>query len=252
MLVTKKTTIALGTICIVLAGVIALALTPASVFAENEEPKKQEVQSVYLDKLMRYQESDIQKDAQQQGFNTPQELYTAIEEQRAELRNDATNQFISDFDKFLTDEDKQQLKEYESQIFSGTKIAAINNARESYNKIVDKAIAKQQRATVSYTSNSSVSYASGSSGVLTKSGGVNYFNNRRETWYSQKVLPGGGLRIPGRHVNASDGTVRDGDGYICVAASDLPKGSVVQTSLGAGKVYDTGCAAGTTDIYVNW
>ena len=88
-------------------------------------------------------------------------------------------------------------------------------------------------------------------GVLKKKKGVNYFNGHRETYYSQKVLPGGGLKIPGRHI-ASDGTIRDADGYICVASSDYPKGTVVQTSLGAGKVYDTGCASGTIDIYTDW
>lgn len=105
---------------------------------------------------------------------------------------------------------------------------------------------------VSYeSSDESVSYPSGGQGVLTKAGGVNYYNGKRETWYSQKVLPGGGLNIPGRHV-AKDGTVRDADGYICVASSDLPYGSTVETSLGMGKVYDSGCAPGTVDLYVNW
>ena len=79
-------------------------------------------------------------------------------------------------------------------------------------------------------------------GVLTKSKGVNYFNGYRETWYSQKVLPGKGLKIPGRHVD-SRGLVCDGDGYICVASSDYPKGTIVETSLGTGKVYDSGCAS---------
>lgn len=88
-------------------------------------------------------------------------------------------------------------------------------------------------------------------GVLTKHKGVNYFNGHKETYYSQKVLPGHGLNIPGRHV-ASDGTIRDKDGYICVASSDYPKGTVVQTSLGAGKVYDSGCAKGTIDLYTDW
>lgn len=87
--------------------------------------------------------------------------------------------------------------------------------------------------------------------VLTKAGGVNYYNGRRETWYSQRVLPGGGLDIPGRHVDER-GIICDVDGYICVAASDLQYGSIVGTSLGLGKVYDSGCAAGTTDIYTNW
>lgn len=90
-----------------------------------------------------------------------------------------------------------------------------------------------------------------SGGVLTPEKGVVYFNGHRETYYSQKVLPGHGLNIPGRHV-ASDGTIRDKDGYICVASSDHPKGTVVQTSLGPGKVYDTGCPSGTIDIYTDW
>ena len=83
--------------------------------------------------------------------------------------------------------------------------------------------------------------------------GAIYFNGHKETYYSQRVLPGYSLNIPGRHV-ADDGTVRDGDGYICVAASYdyLPKGSIVLTSLGPARVYDTGCAYGTIDIYVNW
>ena len=92
---------------------------------------------------------------------------------------------------------------------------------------------------------------SDSGGALTPSKGVVYYNGHRETYYSQKVLPGGGLNIPGRHV-APDGTIRDADGFICVASSDLPWGSVVETSLGTGKVYDCGCASGTIDVYTDW
>ena len=90
-----------------------------------------------------------------------------------------------------------------------------------------------------------------SSNPLTKSKGVVYFNGHKETWYSQKVLPGGGLKIPGRHVN-SRGLVCDEDGYICVASSDYKKGTIVETSLGTGKVYDSGCAKNTIDIYCDW
>ena len=88
---------------------------------------------------------------------------------------------------------------------------------------------------------------------LTRSKGVNYYNGYRETWYSQKVLPGGGLKIPGRHV-ANDGTVRDQDGYIAISAnrSDLAYGATVLTSLGPAKVYDTGVKSGTLDLYVAW
>lgn len=89
--------------------------------------------------------------------------------------------------------------------------------------------------------------------ALTPQLGVVYYNGHKETYYSQKVLPGGGLNIPGRHV-AEDGTIRDADNYICVATdwSFIPYGALVETSLGMGKVYDTGCDYGTVDIYTNW
>ena len=88
---------------------------------------------------------------------------------------------------------------------------------------------------------------------LSKSRGAMYYNGHKETYYSERVLPGTSLNIPGRHV-ADDGTIRDENGYIAVAADPgyLPKGSVVITSLGPAKVYDSGCAYGTVDIYVNW
>ena len=70
----------------------------------------------------------------------------------------------------------------------------------------------------------------------------------RYTYYQEHVLPGGGLDIPGRHHDG--GRVVDGDGYVCVASSDLPYGTVVDTPVGMGKVYDTGCDHGIIDIYL--
>lgn len=86
---------------------------------------------------------------------------------------------------------------------------------------------------------------------LTKSAGKIIYNGHIETWYSQRVLPGGGLNIPGRHV-AADGTIRDKDNYICVASDTLPKGTTIMTSLGMGKVYDTGVGHSGIDIYTDW
>lgn len=71
------------------------------------------------------------------------------------------------------------------------------------------------------------------------------------TWYSQSVLPGGALDIPGRHVG-DGGYVMDGDGNICVASSDLPYGTQVDTPYGSAVVYDTGCASGVIDVYTDW
>ena len=74
------------------------------------------------------------------------------------------------------------------------------------------------------------------------------------TYYSELILPGDGLNIPGRHTT-EDGYVCDGDGYVVLAAdlSLLPRYSVVDTPFGReGKVYDTGCAYGVLDVYVGW
>lgn len=79
--------------------------------------------------------------------------------------------------------------------------------------------------------------------------GVIHWNGWRWTWYSQRVLPGGGLKIPGRHVD-EHGYICDKDNYICVASSKLKKHTVIDTPFGKkGKVYDSGCAKNTIDVY---
>ena len=88
---------------------------------------------------------------------------------------------------------------------------------------------------------------------LTRSNGSIDVFGHHETWYSTNEGCGQttAVPIPGKHV-ADDGTIRDEDGYICVASSDLNMYSIVMTSVGPGKVYDTGCSHGTIDVYTNW
>ena len=88
---------------------------------------------------------------------------------------------------------------------------------------------------------------------LTRSNGSIDVFGHHETWYSTNEGCGQttAVPIPGKHV-ADDGTIRDEDGYICVASSDLKMYSIVMTSVGPGKVYDTGCSHGTIDVYTNW
>lgn len=96
--------------------------------------------------------------------------------------------------------------------------------------------------------NQQIDYITGN-GALSKLQGVNYYNDRRETWYSSRVLY---HKDTGQWIPDANGVYRDSDGYVVVASSDHAKGSLVDTSHGMGKVYDSGCARGTTDIYVNW
>ncbi len=81
--------------------------------------------------------------------------------------------------------------------------------------------------------------------------GVVYYNGYKYTWYSENVLPGGGLVIPGRHVN-SDGYVCDENNLIVVASCNFSKGTVLNTPFGSAKVYDSCPTSGVIDVYVSW
>lgn len=79
--------------------------------------------------------------------------------------------------------------------------------------------------------------------------GVVNWGGYKFTYYSQQVLPGPGLVIPGRHVNSA-GYVSDEDGYI-VLAGDAPKGTVYPTPFGyEGKIYDRGTVGNHLDVYI--
>lgn len=84
--------------------------------------------------------------------------------------------------------------------------------------------------------------------------GVINWGGTKFTYYSQSVLPGGGLTIPGRHINSA-GFVADSSGNIVLAApAGIAHGKIYQTPFGSpGKVYDT-CASCTSsplwlDVY---
>lgn len=106
-----------------------------------------------------------------------------------------------------------------------------------------------QTTTRANTGGASASSAQYSLAALRRAGVV-HWGGYKFTYYSQKVLPGGGLRIPGRHVNAN-GYVADADGYI-VLANDAPKGTVINTPFGGpGKVYDRGTRGNHFDVYTS-
>lgn len=72
------------------------------------------------------------------------------------------------------------------------------------------------------------------------------------TYYSERILPGEGLRIPGRWTDA-EGYICDENGYVCLASTSVPRYSIIETPFGrTGKVYDSGCDYGVMDVYVNW
>jgi len=82
---------------------------------------------------------------------------------------------------------------------------------------------------------------------LSKSKGAGYFTDsqgvsHRETYYDLPMNAVMGACGGGVYVIRADGAKVDRDGYILIAAnySRYPRCSIVETSMGLGKVYDTG------------
>ena len=98
--------------------------------------------------------------------------------------------------------------------------------------------------------------------VLTKKGGVNYYNGHKETWYDldmkRIVKKAKDKGVPGDYWVSDDGLKMYGRFVIVAADFDVhPYGSVVLTSLGVpGMVLDTGKFTETDqeqiDIAVDW
>ncbi len=102
-----------------------------------------------------------------------------------------------------------------------------------------------------------------SSGGLTKSKGVDFFRDsngvtHRETYYDLPMSKVMGNCGGGTYTIRADGAKVDKDGYVLIAANltRYPRCSVVETSIGRGKVYDTGGFVSTYpdgfDLATDW
>lgn len=198
---------------------------------------------------------DMYPDYSQYGITSIYEYQEMLETGKREAEG-AADALITALGNFMTEEQKQTVIDNQTCMTTAVSLEQFNEAKAEFEAIALEAESKYEasivRRAAHYSGGNSYSYQGGS-GVLTRSGGVNWFGGRKETWYSTRELGQNqtAYRIPGKWVG-SDGIIRDQDGYICVAASDLKAGAVVETSLGTGKVYDTGCRPGVTDIYTTW
>lgn len=133
-------------------------------------------------------------------------------------------------------------------------------AEEEAKKLAEEqaALAAQQKKAVQYNSTQYAAASSAGSTEYTdpsglRQAGVLHNNGAKWTWYSQKILPGQGLNIPGRHVD-ENGLVCDGDGNVVLASSTSNRGQVIDTPFGKqGKVYDAGNGGSSWyDVYTDW
>ena len=128
---------------------------------------------------------------------------------------------------------------------------ADRNYARSFGGDAGRKIGNGGEAESGYTYASSTEYYDNdfqSAGVVYGEDGTKY------TWYSQNVLSGGGLTELNENGRTVDdrGFVVDGDEYIAVSSSDYEQGTVLDTSFGPAKVYDTGCDSGVIDVYTDF
>lgn len=193
---------------------------------------------------------------QEAGYSDIKSYWEDLTSKRASFEG-VSARMQEEFAGYLSEEDIAAMDDLELKLTHCPSIEKIGEYEAELNTIVNAAkeardaeIAAQQTATASTSSGGNYSSSGGNySGSYYDflRDGVVYYNGNKYTYYSQSVLPGGGLNIPGRHVDG--GFVKDGDGYICVA-NDGPLGSVISTPWGDAKIYDRGTSGNHYDVYV--
>ena len=196
---------------------------------------------------------------QTEGYEDLAAWWDDLKAKRAEYAGKA-EETISTYGSYLSEEQQNQLRDLENELVSATSFAEISELEAQFNEVVNageaakadaEALAAQQATTYTASSGSSSGYYSSSnydgSYYDFLRAGIVYDNGNKFSYYSQSVLPGGGLNIPGRHTDG--GFVKDGDGYI-VLANSAPNGTVISTPWGDGKVYDKGTSGNHYDVYV--
>ena len=165
-----------------------------------------------------------------------------------------TNQFLTTI-QLEYEEDirslEQQVDEVNRKFYSQSLYENESPTEEEIEPLTEESV-PQEETIEEEESTSQVNQEALYSAAYLKQMGVITWNTYRWTWYSQKVLPGGGLNIPGSHVD-ENGYVCDENGRICLASGFVDKGTVVSTPFGKeGCVYDYCATANTYDVYTNF
>lgn len=167
-------------------------------------------------------------------------------------------QNLSDLNVF-TEETKAVTDVYLLQIQNAKTIAEIEDAVTQLNWINDGVLASiAENPPVEYYYDDSAYYGGSNGGGGYTGGGYSndfqsqgtvYENGIAYKYYSSNVLYH--YRTPEWSLNSS-GFYQTGDGYLVVASSDHPQGTIVNTPWGPGQVLDSGCDSGVIDMYTGF
>lgn len=236
----------MGILIIVVVMLVMLSMLPNATFGETlySATTTMVAYNTSLEGREYLQEGYIDQEQWQNEFDTKAAELESTHSELLELRDYLSEDNQAIVDNFNLDSFKyiSELEETSGQ-FAAMRDEALAAKERQLERQRQQRAAQQQQQQVAQQQ----SY-SGNSGSF-KSQGVIYQNGIRYTYYSSNVLYH--YRTPEWNAG-SDGIYRDSAGYIVVASSDHSQGSVVSTPFGAGKVYDSGCASGTIDIYTNF
>lgn len=213
------------------------------------ETSKEQLKAYYMHQL---RQSSLKEDEIKEGIdglskaNNTKEVKEAYRKY-AQIELDRIQQKRDEEEKAKKAEEERIAKEKAEEEAKAKKAEEERTAKEKAEKEAKAQAEEQAQQTYSGSSASNSGVKISLSQFMFD--GVVYSGGYKFTYYSQSVLPGGGLSIPGRHVNA-DGFVSDGDGYIVLAGS-APLGTVYDTPFGyKGKIYDRGTYGNHLDVYV--
>lgn len=253
----KKAILGIAAFLIVFAACALLVTLPKTALGEEAENNSSNSEQVFYPVYVREGYTSMmewKKEVKDYSDATVTKGQNILDTYKEYFSEDEQNSLQSVIDKAKISNCFTRLNEY-SEEFDQWEVKGQENKKVAEEKVAAAAEAAKAKASVSTASsgNSRAEYqkavSSGYSGSYKDflRAGVVYSNGNKFTYYSQRVLPGGGLNIPGRHTDG--GFVKDGDGYIVIANSKA-NGTIVDTPFGAGKVYDKGTSNNHYDIYV--
>lgn len=245
-----------------IVSVIAILVTGGSTFATYKYLEHKRVEQINLELLKKAEKKEKARKLKEK---------MKLKELRENNGIDGIAVFNSDkYAAVITDDEKSMLLDYEERMMTTHKVEEFEKFKAEFDNLVaqldtrfaewnaeqqrikeeeERKAREAEKAKHRQEQTQNVQYSGGGNIDLRSAGVVNW-GGYRFTWYSQNVLPGGGLNIPGRHVNGA-GFVCDGDGYI-VAATAFGRGTTGNSPWGAWKSYDTGVSGNTVDLYTSW
>lgn len=191
------------------------------------------------------------------------EVHSAIKQMNNELEKakdqmlNKTKTFKANYSDYMTEKQNKRLKNINANIKKASHLDDFTQIKNNFKKLKKDVKKTKEKVLAEYAAQQAV-YSEPVSSEPTSSGGysgnfesqgVVYNGGTRYTWYSSNDLY---HYRTGEWSAGSDGFYRDKNGYLIVASSDYSQGTTVNTPWGPGKVYDSGCASGTIDMYTNY